>query len=137
MRFHSKFVPVFHRSSCSSHSTKIDTISTWYFSPNLFQCLIDQLFTSFYKNRHQLYIIFNSIFLSVFDRSGWSSPSIKVSHKKQENCLKKQIVRFWVTYLVREHHHLDQCDQIGRFIGLWATFQSLWQQLICPNLLHS
>ena len=30
-----------------------------------------------------------------------------------------------------------QCDQIGRFIGLCATFQSLWQQLICPNLLHS
>ena len=28
----------------------------------------------------------------------------------------------------------DQCDQIGRFIGLSATFQSLWQQLICPNL---
>ena len=28
-----------------------------------------------------------------------------------------------------------QCDQIGQFIGLWATFQSLWQQLICPNLL--
>ena len=26
-----------------------------------------------------------------------------------------------------------QCDQIGRFIELWATFQSLWQQLICPN----
>ena len=24
-----------------------------------------------------------------------------------------------------------------RFIGLWATFQSLWQQLICPNLPHS
>ena len=23
----------------------------------------------------------------------------------------------------------DQCDQIGRFIALWATFQSLWQQL--------
>ena len=30
-----------------------------------------------------------------------------------------------------------QCDQIGRFIGLWAPFQSLWQQLICPNLPHS
>ena len=30
-----------------------------------------------------------------------------------------------------------QCDQIGRFIGLEATFQSLWQQLICPNTLHS
>ena len=26
-----------------------------------------------------------------------------------------------------------QCDQIGRFIQLWATFQSLWQKLICPN----
>ena len=24
----------------------------------------------------------------------------------------------------------EQCDQIGRFIGLWATFQSLRQQLI-------
>ena len=31
----------------------------------------------------------------------------------------------------------EQCDQIGRFIGLWATFQNLWQQLICPNLPHS
>ena len=30
-----------------------------------------------------------------------------------------------------------QCDQIGQFIGLRATFQRLWQQLICPNLLHS
>ena len=29
-------------------------------------------------------------------------------------------------------HHL-QCDQIGQFIALWATFQSLWQQLFCPN----
>ena len=26
-----------------------------------------------------------------------------------------------------------QCDQIGRFISLWATFQSLQQQLFCPN----
>ena len=30
-----------------------------------------------------------------------------------------------------------KCDQIVRFIGFWATFQSLWQQLIYPNLLHS
>ena len=30
-----------------------------------------------------------------------------------------------------------QSDQIGRFIGLWSTFHSLWQQLISPNLLHS
>ena len=31
----------------------------------------------------------------------------------------------------------EQSDRIGRFIELWATFQSLWQQLICPNLLNS
>ena len=30
-----------------------------------------------------------------------------------------------------------QCDQNGEFIGLCATFYSLWQQLICPNLPHS
>ena len=30
--------------------------------------------------------------------------------------------------------HPDQRDQIGQIIGLWATFQSLWQQLFCPNL---
>ena len=30
--------------------------------------------------------------------------------------------------------HPAQCNQIGRFIGIWATFQSLWQQLIWPNL---
>ena len=23
-----------------------------------------------------------------------------------------------------------ECDQIGRFIALWATFQSQWQQLL-------
>ena len=30
-----------------------------------------------------------------------------------------------------------QCDQIGRFNGLWSIFESFWQQLICPNLPHS
>ena len=44
---------------------------------------------------------------------------------------KKQKVR------EREIESCRQCDQIGRFIGVWATFQSLWQQLICPNLPHS
>ena len=29
-----------------------------------------------------------------------------------------------------------RCDQIGRFIALWATFLSLWQQLFCPNRPH-
>ena len=31
----------------------------------------------------------------------------------------------------------NQCDQIWRFIGLWTTFKSFWQYLICPNLSHS
>ena len=31
----------------------------------------------------------------------------------------------------------EQCDQIRQFFGLWATFLSLWQQLIGPNLLQS
>ena len=26
-----------------------------------------------------------------------------------------------------------QCDQIGQVIPLWATFQSQWQQIFCPN----
>ena len=29
-----------------------------------------------------------------------------------------------------------QCDQIVRFIALWASFQSLWQQLFYPNHPH-
>ena len=29
-----------------------------------------------------------------------------------------------------------QCDQIKQLIALWATFQSLWQQLFCPNFRH-
>ena len=40
------------------------------------------------------------------------------------------------TKLNKKEDGTDQCDQIGRFIGLWAPF-SLWQQLICPNLPHS
>ena len=31
----------------------------------------------------------------------------------------------------------EQCDQIRQFIGLWATFQSLGPQLICPSLVYS
>ena len=30
----------------------------------------------------------------------------------------------------RHNYYYYQCDQIGRFIGLWASFWSLWQQLI-------
>ena len=31
----------------------------------------------------------------------------------------------------------EQCGQIWQCIELWATFQSLRQQLVCPNLPHS
>ena len=31
---------------------------------------------------------------------------------------------------------LEHCDQIRRFIAFSATFQSLWQQLFCPNRQH-
>ena len=33
-------------------------------------------------------------------------------------------------------HACEQCDQIGRFISLWVTFQSRWQQILCPNHKH-
>ena len=32
--------------------------------------------------------------------------------------------------------YYTQCDQIGQFIAFWVTFQSLWQQLFCPNCPH-
>ena len=32
-----------------------------------------------------------------------------------------------------ETREREQCDQIGQFIGLWATFQSLWQPFILPK----
>ena len=34
----------------------------------------------------------------------------------------------WLSSL---HLTQAQCKQIGQFIGLWATFYFLWQQLIC------
>ena len=47
--------------------------------------------------------------------------------------LDKYVLR--VTFDIKLVH--SQRDQIGRFFGLWTTFQSLRPQLICPNLLHS
>ena len=44
---------------------------------------------------------------------------------------------YWPIPLLGFGSWCGQCDQIGRFIGLWTTFQSLWQQFICPNVLHS
>ena len=41
------------------------------------------------------------------------------------------------------HHHIGsmicsvtRCNKSPRLIALWATFQSLWQQLFCPNFPH-
>ena len=39
--------------------------------------------------------------------------------------------RRWTSRLAQK-----KCDQNGRFITLWVTFQSLWQQLFCPKGLH-
>ena len=41
-------------------------------------------------------------------------------------------LQYWSLKLLVLH-----CDHIGRFIALWATFQSLWQQLFSPNCPHS
>ena len=38
-----------------------------------------------------------------------------------------------VKYKLDQLRYGEQCDRIGRFIELLATFQSLWQQLYCPN----
>ena len=61
------------------------------------------------------------------------------AHQKfAELLLDRRVERLPVSGLRREvdlEH--NQCDQIGRFIGFWATFQSLGQQIVCPNLSHS
>ena len=33
----------------------------------------------------------------------------------------------------QERRVTEQCDQIGQFIALWATFLTLWQHIFCPN----
>ena len=87
----------------------------------------------------------------------WESPTTKDLHVKfgiflwlcmndcfPQNTTAYHLDRFsWAFPATKELHgkdHLEyrkQCDQIGRFIGLWASIQSIWPQLICPNLLHS
>ena len=55
------------------------------------------------------------------------------THRENPPTLKQCSMR---TCFITQPLTLEQCDQIGRFIGLWATFEGLWQQLICPNLPH-
>ena len=60
----------------------------------------------------------------------------KVKQEKRDHSPKKEVYHFkdgrspvllvWI-----------QCDHTGRFFALWATFQSLWQQLFSPNRPHS
>ena len=52
------------------------------------------------------------------------------------SCQLNQRIRFSFTYILKMSLHY-QCDQIGQFIELWATFEILLQHLICPNLPHS
>ena len=52
-------------------------------------------------------------------------PDAIVSVYQLRTCEKVYNVRWDIRHI--------QCDQIGQFIGVWVTFQSLWQQLICPN----
>ena len=59
-----------------------------------------------------------------FVREFWSG----LQTYKDASPLDPHLVRNWAC---------DQDDQIGQFIGLWTNFQSLWQQLIYPNLPHS
>ena len=68
--------------------------------------------------------------------------------QKQQSFVDTQgkILPKWVTLVLaylkqlRKIHCSARCceqyDQIGRFIALWATIQSLRQQLLCPNWKH-
>ena len=52
-----------------------------------------------------------------------------------QNFSRDEMLKKW-TFCIQDFC-CEQCDQIGRFIGLWATFKSVWQQLVCPYLPHS
>ena len=73
-------------------------------------------------------------------------------HQKEiwSNLLKLKNVKVWLLTIWTNIGHIlsrllsiqgkvvvsSQCEQIVRFIALWTTFQSLWQQLICPFCTH-
>ena len=65
---------------------------------------------------------------SILDTKIWSI----FFSKKRQNLLHKALkwknrIGFFMT---------GQQDQIGQFIALWATFQSLWEQLFCTKRPH-
>ena len=79
------------------------------------------------------YIFFGPLFSGKISRTRSTSTSIHFSFFQpptSPSFSSSEGLRF------RFNDHPFQCDQIGRFIALWATFQSLWQQLFCPNHPH-
>ena len=64
--------------------------------------------------------------------------SLKIAQKVRKSgfILEKKIPEL-LKIAQQSHTSPDQCDQIWRFIELWVTFKSFWQQLLCPNLSHS
>ena len=56
----------------------------------------------------------------------------------QARCNNLHLMQWMVAFMKNWKFPIsNQCDQIWQFIGLWASFKSFWQQLICPNLPHS
>ena len=58
-----------------------------------------------------------------------------VKHNARDNFLSKT-TKNNLYFSLSKYAICNQCHQIGRFIALWATFQSLWYQLFCPNCPH-
>ena len=71
--------------------------------------------------------------MSIGDPTYSSYYSGSVNLKKKKAKIKWKGGRGWPIKKL----NCRQCEQIGRFIRLWASFKILWQQLICPNLSHS
>ena len=91
------------------------------------------------------------LFFSTTASSFWALTTSAFEYEKarKRNFAPTKKFRFLTSCLLRSTHFKiywdpqeeveasKQCDQIGQFIGLWETFQSLWQQIICPNFPHS
>ena len=66
--------------------------------------------------------------------SSSSFPDICQSTIRRQASIKRKTR---VGAVLKQAMYGKQCDQIWQFIELWASFYSLWEQLICPNLPHS
>ena len=53
----------------------------------------------------------------------------KSSHHQRRSAIrwdKQSIAQRYLSFQISIFNDEQQCDQIGRFIEIWATFQSLW-----------